>query len=1257
MPPPLCPKCGQALPADAPHGLCPVCLLQAGLVEVALSPPAAAETAALLPLAAFTNTPPATLPPGQAATGATAAAVSPPGYEILAELGRGGMGVVYKARQIQLNRVVALKMILAGGHASAADLARFRTEAEAIARLQHPHIVQIHEVAEHQGLPYFCLDFCDGGSLEKKLAGTPLPSRQAAALLEKLAQAMQAAHAKGVIHRDLKPANVLLATDGTEDTEKKRGRFSVSSVSSVAGLFPKITDFGLAKKLDEAGQTQSGAIMGTPSYMAPEQAAGLGKNVGPAADVYALGAILYECLTGRPPFRAATPLDTVLQVVTEDPVPPSRLLSKVPRDLETICLKCLQKEPTRRYASAALLSEDLARWQAGEPILARPVSRIERAVKWVKRRPAIAGLLAAIATVALVGFTLVLWQWQRAEQEYDKAENARRLAEENSAAADAALKKEAQQRRLTDAALKQEEKQRLLTASALKEEAKQRLLADQEKLRAEEQLVRAENMVYDNQITLAQRLYLDVGVDAAINMLEDCRLDLRHWEHAYLRRLCTGSEMTFKFHAGGAYSNVLGVAWSPNGKLLAVAAKPNELKVFDARTGKELLNMREHTNSILGVVFSPDSQRLASYAADRTARVWDVKTGKAIWVLGGHGSYLRAIAYSPDGTLIATASDDKTVKLWDAHTGREKLTLPGYAGGFTFNGVAFSTDSQRLVFSGPGVTRVWDIAAGKMIHTLQGGGFAVASSPGGKYLATSDSQVKLWNAATFAEVPLGQRYPGARALGFSPDDKHLAMATGGIIKIVEIPSGREVMTLRGHSSSLSVRALCFSPDGQYLLSASEDCTARVWDLQQRPECRNLKAGPARGYWRIAFSPDGKLLATTAGEVWDVASGKILKMLPGGSKVVAFSPDSSILATTASTFKQIPSGGTREVNGEVKLWDVRTWQLIATLKPHDSSVGTLMFSKDGQFLAAGMGDRYTPTDTPIKIWNVQTRQSVWPAAGAKMSMPAACNELLKGNGPWGPARWDDQNATQIFTDSGGAFICRSADGSRLVISGYDSARTKMGARVVDAQTGKELCMLRGQASHLENAVFSPDGRRIAATSDKKIFLFDAATGLQVIVLEGHEELLMHVVFSPDGRRLASASTAYTQPAELKLWEIPEEPAGPPMLREVGSHPPLPVDPRVGKVFFYQQSKGTGVFKAETGKAWIETTSNGDKLTFQETARTEDYVEILDAKRGICLRIHSTYINLRGQNNSWSRLYNGHWILPSEVPMTPKKDGAK
>jgi serine/threonine-protein kinase len=315
-----------------------------------------------------------------------------PGYEILGELGRGGMGVVYKASQTGLDRVVALKMVLTGGLASGAELTRFRTEARAVAQLHHPNIVQIYEVGERDGCPYFSLEYLDGGSLAAQIVEAPLPATRAAHVVRALAEAMECAHRAGIVHRDLKPGNVLLAGDGT----------------------PKITDFGLAKRIEaNSGQTRTGAVLGTPSYMAPEQAEGKTHDIGPAADIYALGAVLYDLVTGRPPFKGESVLDTLEQVRRVEPVPPSRLQATLPRDLDTICLKCLQKEIHKRYATAGALAEDLRRFLEGEPIAARPTSAWERGYKWTRRHPASAALIA-VSALALVGFGVggVAWAVQ-----------------------------------------------------------------------------------------------------------------------------------------------------------------------------------------------------------------------------------------------------------------------------------------------------------------------------------------------------------------------------------------------------------------------------------------------------------------------------------------------------------------------------------------------------------------------------------------------------------------------------------------------------------------------------------------------------------------------------------------------------------------------------------------------------------------------------------------------------------------------------
>jgi eukaryotic-like serine/threonine-protein kinase len=360
------------------------------------------------------------------------------GYEVLGELGRGGMGVVYKARQVSLDRPVAIKMVLAGGHAGPEQIARFHNEAQAVAALRHPNIVQIYEVGECDNLPYFSLEFVDGTALDRALGGKPWGARETALLMETLARAMHFAHQQGIVHRDLKPANILLTSDG----------------------IPKITDFGLAKKLEgDSGQTKSGALMGTPSYMAPEQARGEFRELGPVADVHALGAMMYEMLVGRPPFLGSSPIETIMQVIHQEPVPPSRLVSQLPPDLETICLKCLQKDLGKRYPTAEALAEDLRLFLADEPILSRPVSQWERLARWCRKNPKLAALTSAVAALLLlVAITSTLSaaaiRKERDAKEHERLaavaardaeerqKNAARLAEQRAVAAQLAAEEQ-----------------------------------------------------------------------------------------------------------------------------------------------------------------------------------------------------------------------------------------------------------------------------------------------------------------------------------------------------------------------------------------------------------------------------------------------------------------------------------------------------------------------------------------------------------------------------------------------------------------------------------------------------------------------------------------------------------------------------------------------------------------------------------------------------------------------------------------------
>jgi hypothetical protein len=563
-------------------------------------------------------------------------------YELLGELGRGGMGVVYQARQRKLDRLVALKMILAGAHAGLEELARLRSEAAALARLQHPNVVQIHEVGEHDGCPFLALEYVTGGSLEQKLDGTPLPARAAAELVQTLAGAVHAAHQRGVVHRDLKPANVLLTAEGA----------------------PKVTDFGLAKRLDApAGGTQSGVIVGTPSYMAPEQAAGRSREIGPAADVYALGAVLYELLTGRPPFRAPTALDTLLQVQTAEPVPPSRFQPGVPRDLETVCLKCLRKEPHQRYGSAEGLADDLQRFLTGAPVSARPVGAWERGVKWVRRHPAPAALAAvsALAALALVGVGV-------------GGVYGTRLASTNA----------------------QLESANTQLAQALDATEAKQVEVNAQRAEAERQRTLAERFSYVAHMAVANNAWQQGKTEQALQLLElhaptpEHPEDLRGFEWYYLRRLCRASRVPLRGHTAG----VLALWVSPDGQEVASAGADGTVRVWElGAAGREALTVRIHGEKMNAVAFSPNRRRLAGAGHDGAVHIYDTATGYEVACCKGHRGPVNCVAFSPDGKHVASGSQDM-VKVWDAESARELRTLAGH--GIQVSCVAFSPDGDSL---------------------------------------------------------------------------------------------------------------------------------------------------------------------------------------------------------------------------------------------------------------------------------------------------------------------------------------------------------------------------------------------------------------------------------------------------------------------------------------------------------------------------------------------------------------------------------
>jgi WD40 repeat protein len=1021
-----------------------------------------------------------------------------PGYEVLAELGRGGMGVVFKARQLGLERLVALKVVLAGEFAGASERARFRAEALAAARLCHTNVVQVHEVGEHDGRPFLCLELCPGGSLADRLDGTPWPPERAAQLVATLAGAVHAAHDAGVVHRDLKPANVLLSADGT----------------------PKVADFGLAKRLDAgAGPTQSGAVLGTPSYMAPEQAEGK-KEVGPAADVYALGAILYELLTGRPPFKAATPLDTILQVVADEPVPPRRLQPGVPRDLETVCLKCLQKQPDRRYAGALELAEDLRRFRAGEAIRARPVGRAERLWRACRRNPVVAGLTAALALLlvaAAVGGTFAALHFAfLAEQARESQTAAEKNAEES-------------RRRLV--------RQYVAASERLAEDgdacsALPWLAEALELDHGDAERERNHRIALRSLLRLVPRL-LDVWVlpelanpgraaspdGRRLLAVDDARI-ARIWD-AEARRPLSPRLVRAGF--------VRFAAFGPDGRLVLTANDAHQARVWEAATGRPVTPPLKVGRPLLAAALTHDGRRVVTLSAGGQARLWDGETGKELPGPDGHPGAVQHVGLSPDGGLVVTAGDDRTARLWKSATGKPATSPLPHS--YKVWHAVFSPDGKRLAtachaWPKGGQVCVWSTAMGAPLgETRVASAYRIFFSPDGKddlTVAGTDVLLGLVSGSKQRRLPHGAFVELA---AFSPDGASVLTTThdltawlwestdgqpraaplrhgariwhasvssdgrrwrtasqDGVVRTWTAAASRPGRALRHDTKILR---LALSPDGRRAAAAGLDGTVWLWDLERGRKRRARM--PHRGtVEHVAFSPDGTLLVTACADgtsrVWDARTGDpVTDRLPGG-QWAAFSRDGRYVVTAGTA----PAG--QRGRGAARVWEARTGRAVTPPLPHPGPFYRAEFSPDGRrVVTGGEGGSF--------VWDVPKGKVLFELArqhqgGAFVAYSHDATRIVTANWDRTVRVWDAQGrAVTPPIPTGNIYaLALSPDGTRVLTACED--RT---ARVWDARTGKPLTPPLRHASRVADASFSADGRFVVTASSEGGRIWDAATG--------------------------------------------------------------------------------------------------------------------------------------------------------------------
>jgi len=1021
-------------------------------------------------------------------------------YKLLEQIGEGGFGVVFMAEQQQpLRRKVALK-VLKPGMDTRQVVARFEAERQALALMDHPNIAHIFDGGETaSGRSYFVMELVRGVPITQFCDQSHLPVRERLELFLSVCQAVQHAHHKGIIHRDLKPSNVLVTLHDDK-------------------AVVKVIDFGIAKATgqqltEKTLFTNFAQMIGTPLYMSPEQAQMSGLDVDTRSDVYSLGVLLYELLTGTTPFdkerlrtvgydeirrmireeeppKPSTRLSTLAQAATAASAnrqsDPNRLSQLLRGELDWIVMKALEKDRNRRYETANAFAADVQRYLADEPVHAYPPSAWYKFRKLARRNKAVLATALAVAVAVLLAVGSLVGA-------------VKVLAD-------------------TNAQIKQEQKQ---TTEAL--EAEQQ---------AKEDLLQA---LYFQRIASAEGELAAHAVGRAEELLDECPVSLRGWEWHYLKRRRYQEPFIFRGHS----SWVVGVAFSLDGKQIASGSAvlfgmKGEIKVWDRATGRVHHTLLGHTGPVDSVAFSPDGKRLASAGWDGTVIVWDVATEKRLHILRGHGEYVSCVAFSRDGKLLASGSGDRTLKVWDAASYQELRTLHGHRGGLY--SVAFSPDSKLLASaSGDRTVRLWDAATGEELHTLEGHPapvLSVAFSPDGKLLASAGGEgaVKLWDVAAGRHArTIRASVALVTSVTFSQDGQRLAGGGWGKdIQVWDAATGQEALTLRGHKDM--VTGVAFSPDGLQIASASLDTTVRVWDAAPLgapvgPVVRTLR-GHNDGVISVAWRPpDGELLASASFDgtvrLWDTDTSEEVRTLQGHTGpvgAVAFSRDGRRLASA-------------DLAGVVKVWDALSGREVRTFRGY--SVGAAL-SPDGRRLASAIEGAL------VYVWDAETGKEVVRPFRAH-DAPVIClafspdgQRLATGSWDKTARVWDVVTGRQLCVLRGHSHIVYglvfSPDGKRLATASWDKT-----AKVWDAATGKEFFTLRGHEDRVLSVCFSPDGKHLATASwNNTAKVWDAANGKEIANLDGHSGYVMSVAFSPDSRRLATAS-GYRGKGEITIWD--------------------------------------------------------------------------------------------------------------------------